>query len=348
VTPPPRSTARRLYTPQSLQPSDADPPPNAGAPTGWTFGASLSADPRRPIFSLRRTPAPLSRHASDAIAPSGTIAPHYWTVGPSLSADPRRPIIPLRRPPGPLSPHASAEASRGADRAGAAATGDGDGLGVGPSSAWGAGGTDIDGSGGDEAGRPARGLQEASSTAVDVAVSHARAAAGCRGGVAAAARNGWPAESPGAPLRGDGICGGGSGDGRQDAVGSSMVLSPPVSIVHALSPTAAAAAIAAAANPPPSPLGGRLMQPAAALNNVVAAAPPLREPALSAVPTTAAGSPTAKPSRRGRPMRSRHVWDATADVSLRTAVAAAGWGEWAAVARAMVAAFATHFTAAAV
>jgi len=47
-------------------------------------------------------------------------------------------------------------------------------------------------------------------------------------------------------------------------------------------------------------------------------------------------------------MRSRHVWDATAEVSLRTAVAAAGWGEWAAVAGAMVAASATHFTAAAV
>lgn len=187
-------------------------------------------------------------------------------------------------------------------------------MGVGLSSACGGGGTDIDGCGGDEAGRPARCLQEASSTAAYPAVSHARAAAGCSGGVAAAARSEWPCGSPGAPLRDDGICGGGSGDGRQDAVGGSMVPSPPVSTVHALRPTAAAAATAAAANPPPSPVSGRLTQPAAALNNVVAAAPPLREPALSAVPTTAAGAPTAEPSRRGRPMRSRHVWDATADV----------------------------------
>ena len=47
-------------------------------------------------------------------------------------------------------------------------------------------------------------------------------------------------------------------------------------------------------------------------------------------------------------MTSSYIWDTTTDVALRTAIAAVGWGEWAAIARAMAAAVTRRFTARAV
>jgi len=311
----PRRARPVVMQPSAQPPADAPPPPpRAVAPPGWVIGSSLSSDPSRPIIPLWR-PTEMRRGTR---SPQPPLPPPAWPGPHARAAVARGSLFRPGVASTLIAEAAAAVAAAAATGAGAAAAEAASGR---PSRGWVSGGcgrSADDGSAGDDAHGRVRPHRPAAAS-VDDAVGHASP-------LAAQHRHG------------DGSGGdGGSGDGRDGGSGNGRGSDNDAGS-RRCQPLAG----------PDSRATRQTSRKTSRIRRAGAASPPMQPPARADGARTLPASRAPKPATGGQSITSSYIWDTTTDVALRTAIAAVGWGEWAAIARAMAAAVTRRFTARAV